>query len=76
MGQDGDALQDTRSAAASCSGEPGTYRQDKDAKGIFYDPPGSGKPVVQDALWSRIPRRLHGFIMSVRRAKASSTTKK
>ena len=25
----------------------------KDAEGIFYDPPGSGKPVVQDALWSR-----------------------
>ena len=25
----------------------------KDAEGIFYDPPGSGKPVVQDALWPR-----------------------
>ena len=25
----------------------------KDAEGIVYDPPGSGKPVVQDARWSR-----------------------
>ena len=25
----------------------------KDAECIFYDPPGSGKPVVQYALWPR-----------------------
>ena len=44
----------------------------KDANCIFYDPPGSGKPVVQYALWPRHTPEAVRLHHSGRRVKASS----